>query len=63
MNEDRVNHVKSAVEWLEFGAVAVAVPVVLTTTHATVMNYWRSSEHNATLGKNETWDDTINNVF
>ena len=61
--EDRMAHLKQAGEWLEYASVAVAVPVVITTTHATIMNYWRASQHNAELGKNESWEDTVNNVF
>jgi len=48
---------------MEKATFAIAVPVTLTTTHATVMNYWRASQHNAILGRNETWEDTINNIF
>ena len=63
MNDDFVAHLKQAGHWLEKGAVAVAVPVTLTTAHATLMNYYRASQYNDALGRNETWEDTINNVF
>lgn len=63
MNDDLIAHLAQAGHWLEYGAVAVAVPVTITTAHATFMNYWRASEHNATLGRNETWEDSVNNLF
>ena len=63
MNPERLEHLQKAGEWLEFAAIAVAVPVTLTTMHATLMNYYRASEFNSELGRNETWEDTINNVF
>ena len=63
MNDNLIAHLKDAGEWLEYGAFAVAVPLVLTTTHSTVVNYYKASSHNASLGRNETWEDTINNVF
>ena len=43
MNNEGLDHLKQAGEWLEYGAIAVAVPVVITTTHATAMNYWKAS--------------------
>ena len=46
MNEELAGHLHEAIDWIGYGALAIFVPVVITTAHATFKNYQWASRHN-----------------
>jgi len=43
MNEELTGHLHETVDWMGTAALVVLVPVLLTTTHAAVKNYFMVS--------------------